>query len=67
MKINPLHATDFYKTGHIKQYPPNTTEVYSNFTCRGSAHATLLDKKDDRVVFLWLTGNVYMAFTGLLE
>ena len=35
MRISPLHATDFYKTGHIRQYPPaGTTLVYSNFTCR---------------------------------
>lgn len=34
MNINPLHATDFYKIGHIKQAPPGTTLVYANFTPR---------------------------------
>ena len=36
MKIFPLHATDFYKTGHYAQYPFKTEKVYSNFTCRSS-------------------------------
>ncbi|CAB4202058.1 PncB Nicotinic acid phosphoribosyltransferase [uncultured Caudovirales phage] len=36
MKINALHAIDFYKTGHIRQYPKDTTEIYSNFTPRHS-------------------------------
>lgn len=34
MKINPLHACDFYKTSHIFQYPKGTTLVYSNLTAR---------------------------------
>lgn len=34
--IAPLLATDGYKVGHIKQYPPHTTRVYSNWTNRGS-------------------------------
>lgn len=34
--IAPLLHTDGYKVGHIKQYPPHTTRVYSNWTNRGS-------------------------------
>ena len=34
--ISPIFYTDFYKTGHIYQYPKNTTKVYSNITPRGS-------------------------------
>lgn len=34
MKINPLLATDFYKIGHINQYNPLTTLIFSNFTPR---------------------------------
>lgn len=34
--IAPLLLTDGYKVGHIKQYPPGTTAVYSNYTNRGS-------------------------------
>ena len=35
-KINPLDHIDFYKSGHIVQYPENTTRIYSNFTPRKS-------------------------------
>lgn len=34
--IAPLLLTDGYKVGHIFQYPPETTHVYSNYTNRGS-------------------------------
>lgn len=34
--MNPLCYTDFYKTGHIDQYPKGTQYVYSNFTPRQS-------------------------------
>lgn len=36
MKMNPLLLTDFYKVGHVFQYPANTTLVYSNLTPRKS-------------------------------
>lgn len=31
-----LHLKDFYKTGHVFQYPKGTEVVYSNITARGS-------------------------------
>lgn len=34
MKISPLNACDFYKTGHVFQYPKGTQLVYSNLTAR---------------------------------
>ncbi|WP_196885636.1 nicotinate phosphoribosyltransferase [Aureivirga sp. CE67] len=34
--MNPLLLTDGYKLGHHKQYPENTTLVYSNWTPRKS-------------------------------
>ena len=34
--MNPLLNTDFYKVGHVFQYPPGTELVYSNLTCRSS-------------------------------
>lgn len=34
--ILPVLRKDFYKAGHIKQYPNNTELVYSNFTPRGT-------------------------------
>ncbi|XP_013921932.1 PREDICTED: nicotinamide phosphoribosyltransferase [Thamnophis sirtalis] len=33
-EFNILLATDSYKVTHYKQYPPNTTKVYSYFECR---------------------------------
>lgn len=35
-KPNPLFATDFYKVGHINQYNPLTTLIFSNLTPRAS-------------------------------
>jgi nicotinamide phosphoribosyltransferase len=36
MKISPMNQIDFYKSGHIYQYPDNTQLVFSNFTPRSS-------------------------------
>jgi nicotinamide phosphoribosyltransferase len=36
MKIFPPHQIDFYKSGHIKQYPDKTDLVFSNLTPRAS-------------------------------
>lgn len=55
MKLFAPHVTDFYKTGHIKQYPPCTEMVYSNFTARSAKYAKLtLPDNDDHVVFFGL-------------
>jgi nicotinamide phosphoribosyltransferase len=54
MNIFAPHATDGYKTGHRKQYPPGTQLVYSNWTCRGDAHAKMLSDFDHKVVFFGL-------------
>lgn len=35
-QVNPLLLTDFYKVGHVFQYPPSTKYVYSNFTPRST-------------------------------
>ncbi|MGA1047768.1 MAG: nicotinamide phosphoribosyltransferase domain-containing protein, partial [Minisyncoccia bacterium] len=32
--INPIFLKDFYKVGHIEQYPKGTEKVFSNFTPR---------------------------------
>jgi nicotinamide phosphoribosyltransferase len=37
--MNPLLATDGYKTGHHLMYPEDTTMVYSNFTPRSGKRA----------------------------
>lgn len=36
MKTNPFLLTDYYKVGHVFQYPENTSLVYSNLTPRSS-------------------------------
>lgn len=62
MKIFPPHATDFYKTGHIKQYPEGTELVYSNFTCRSFRHADVLPDYDGKVVYFGGQGMIqYLA------
>jgi nicotinamide phosphoribosyltransferase len=59
--IFPPHATDFYKTGHIRQYPEGTTEVYSNFTPRSASWASVLPDFDNKVVWLGLQGMIQYA------
>lgn len=55
MKLNPLTAIDFYKTDHRRQYPENTTEVYSNFTPRSGKLARVLPSEyDNKVTFFGL-------------
>lgn len=54
MNIYPELATDFYKTGHIFQYPKGTEYVYSNWTCRSDRWAEVLPDFDHKVVnFNW--------------
>lgn len=36
MNINPIYLKDFYKVGHVDQYPEGTSLVFSNFTPRKS-------------------------------
>ncbi len=64
MRIFPLHATDFYKVGHIRQYPLGTSFVYSNFTCRSDKNANVLPDFDHKTVFFGLQGVIQ---TLLLE
>lgn len=62
MKTNPLTQIDFYKTGHIFQYPKGTTEVYSNFTARSDRLAPVLrngvGEFDGKVVFVGMQGFI---------
>jgi nicotinamide phosphoribosyltransferase len=37
-KLKAINCIDFYKSGHIRQYPIGSTEVYSNFTPRSDKH-----------------------------
>lgn len=47
MNTNPFLLTDYYKVGHVFQYPSNTTLVYSNLTPRKSR----FDHIDEMVFF----------------
>lgn len=47
--MNPLYLIDFYKAGHINQYPSDTTQIWSNFTPRST-----WVKGQDKVVFFGL-------------
>jgi nicotinamide phosphoribosyltransferase len=59
MKMNPLTATDFYKTGHRKQYPAGSEYVYSNFTARSCRLTNLIKENfDDKIVFFGLQGFI---------
>lgn len=56
MKIFPPHAIDFYKSGHIRQYPEGTQYVYSNFTPRSGKLAKMSPDWDGKVVWVGLQG-----------
>lgn len=47
--LNPLFMIDFYKVGHVSQYPNDTEQVWSNWTPRASRIADC-----DGVVFFGL-------------
>lgn len=52
MKIFAPHLTDFYKVGHIKQYPAGTQMVYSNFTPRSARLASQFQPDTDNAKVL---------------
>ncbi|XP_051818308.1 nicotinamide phosphoribosyltransferase-like [Antechinus flavipes] len=55
-EFNILLATDSYKATHYKQYPPNTSKVYSYFECRGTQpeNSTLRKVGNEETVFYGL-------------
>lgn len=67
MKIFPLHAADFYKTGHLRQYPEGTEYVYSNFTARSDKLAHMLPDFDHKVVFAGLQGVIQWLLIELWD
>lgn len=54
MKISALHQLDFYKTGHINQYPDKTEFVYSNLTARSGRLSNVPNSKGVHFVGLQL-------------
>lgn len=65
MRIFPLHAADFYKTGHLRMYPEGTQFVYSNFTPRSAKLANMPEGFDNKVVFFGLQGVVQWLLIDL--
>ena len=64
MNINPLHAIDFYKSDHRRQYPEGTELVYSNFTPRSDHLAKKSSLYDGKVVMF---GLQYFIKSFLIE
>jgi nicotinamide phosphoribosyltransferase len=56
MKLFAPNLTDYYKRGHIHQYPPGTELVYSNFTPRNDKWANVLPDFDHKYVWFGLQG-----------
>lgn len=66
--MNPLFCIDFYKVGHIDQYPEGTEEVYSNFTPRSAKLAPVLpDLYDNKLVVFGIKNLVEKYLTELWE
>ena len=58
MKLFAPHTTDFYKTGHYRQYPEGTEYIYSNITARSDRLAKMLPDYDHTVVVANVTGTI---------
>ena len=67
MIIYPDTATDFYKVGHIRQYPDNTQFVYSNLTPRSDKWATVLPDFDHKVVNFGIQGVAKWLLSDLWD
>jgi nicotinamide phosphoribosyltransferase len=53
---------DFYKVGHVHQYPDNTQTIYSNMTARSGKHANIPDSKG-----VWYVGMQFFVMDYLIE
>lgn len=60
--MNPLLLTDFYKTGHIDQYPENTEMIYSTWTPRTSRIAGV-----DKVVCFGVQGFIQKYLVDMFK
>jgi len=49
-----ITSADFYKVGHVFQYPEGTEYVYSNWTARSAEHFKGFTDFDNKVVFFGL-------------
>ena len=61
-------AIDFYKSGHIFQYPNGSTEVSANFTPRSVKHLNIeKESYDGKVVVFGLQATVLYLLVGLFN
>lgn len=67
MKLFAPHATDFYKTGHYRQYPEGTEYIYSNITARSDHHAKMLPDFDHKIVIAGIQGTIIWYLQELWE
>lgn len=68
MKLKAIELIDFYKSGHIFQYPKGTTAVYSNFTPRSDRLAAHVSQAwDHKVVFVGLQGVIQWLLIDLFN
>lgn len=67
MKLFAPHATDFYKTGHYRQYPEGTEYIYSNITARSDHHANMLPDFDHKIVIAGIQGTIIWYLQELWE
>jgi nicotinamide phosphoribosyltransferase len=58
MKLFAPNLTDFYKTGHYRQYPEGTEFIYSNLTARSDRLAKMLPDFDHKVVVAGINGTL---------
>lgn len=59
MKLFAPHLTDFYKTGHYRQYPEGTEYIYSNMTARSDRFARMMPSSyDHKVVVANVQGTI---------
>ena len=62
MKTFAPHQLDFYKVGHIHQYPEGIEYVYSNFTARSGKHSG-----DPESTGVYMTGLQLFCKSFLIE
>lgn len=67
MKIFAPHLTDFYKTGHYRQYPEGTEYIYSNITARSDRLANMLPDFDHKVVVAGIAGTIQWLVKDLWD
>ena len=60
MKTNPAFAVDFYKVGHIFQYPEGTEYICSNLTPRSGKYSNVPNDNKVVVAGLWAAVNTLM-------